>query len=138
MEWGRLYANLADDPRVQRAEVSDGAGWLLVESMGYCTSAETGGFIPHTQIERFLGGSKKPRKIAALVREKVWLPVEGGYLLNPDLWSEERNLSDSAEKKKAADRERIKAKRAAAKAAQNGDMSRDTSRDSSATVSRDT
>jgi hypothetical protein len=136
MEWGRLYANLADDPRVQRAEHTDGAGWLLIESMCYCTSAETGGFIPYTQIERFPGGSRKPKKIAALVRETLWLPVEDGYLLNPDLWTEERNLSDSAEKKKEADRNRQRAKRAkeaAEKAAKNGDLSRDMSRDSSAT-----
>jgi hypothetical protein len=134
MEWGRLYANLPDDPRVQRAEADGGAGWLLIESMCYCTSAETGGFIPHTQIERFGGGASKKKKIAALVRERLWLPVGDGYTLNPDLWTEERNLSDSAEKKREADRKRIAAKRAAEKAAQNGHLpDADMSRDSRAT-----
>lgn len=94
--------------------------------MCYCTSAETGGFIPHTQIERFSGGPKKKQKVAALVREQVWLVVEGGYMLNPDLWTEKRNLSDQVEKKKEADRKRIAAKREAERAGrENGDMSRD-------------
>lgn len=128
MEWGKLYANLPDDPRVQAAEDNGGAGFLLIESMCYCTSAETDGFIPHTQVERFGGGPKKKQKVAALVREHIWLPVDGGYHLNPDLWSEERNLSDQAEKKREADRERMRAKRAreaGEKAAQNGSQSRD-------------
>jgi hypothetical protein len=116
MEWGRLYANLTDDPRVQAAEADGAAGFLLFESIGYCTRAETGGFIPHTQIERFGGGKTKRVKIAALIRERIWLKVEGGYTLNPDLWTEERNLSDQAEKKKEKDRNRINAKRAAQRA----------------------
>lgn len=131
MEWGKLYANLPDDPRVQAAEAAaPGAAWLLVESMCYATRAERGGFIPHTQVERFGGGARLRQRVAALRREELWLPVENGYELNPDVWSEERNLSDSAEKKRHADRARIAAKRKAAKAEQE---SRDTSRDSRAT-----
>ena len=124
MEWGRLYANLPDDPRVQAAEDDGGAGFLLIESMCYLTSAETGGFIPHTQVERFGGGPKKKQKIAALVREKLWIPVEDGYLIDPRIWTEERNLSDQAEKKREADRNRMAAKRAAARS-HNGHESRD-------------
>lgn len=135
MEWGRLYANLPDEPRVQAVEDSAGAAWLLVESMCYCTSAETDGFIPRTQVERFGGGPKKKQKIAALVREELWIPVPDGYLLDPRLWNEERNLSDQAEKKREADRKRIAAKRAAEKAAQNGHLPDDMSRDSRATCS---
>lgn len=133
MEWGKLYANLTSNPRVQAAEDSASAGWLLIESMCYLTSAETKGFIPHTQVERFGGGSKRKQRVLALVREQLWIPVEGGYLIDPELWTEERNLSDAAERKKEADRKRIAAKRAAAKAAQNGHVSRDMSRDSRAT-----
>ena len=122
MEWGRLYANLPDEPRVQAAEENGGAFGLLVESMCYCTSAETGGFIPDSQLRRFLG--HKTGRVTALAREGLWLRGErdgrGGYLLDPEIWTEERNLSDSAEKKREADRNRIAAKRAAAKAGQNG------------------
>jgi hypothetical protein len=136
MEWGKLYANLPDDPRVQAAEASDGAAWLLVESMCYCTRAERAGFIPRTQVERF-GGARLKQRVAALVREQLWLPVDGGYLLNPDVWTEERNLGDSAEKKRKADRERQAAKREAerkARVAANGSgESRDMSHDSRAT-----
>src|SRR6185437_14887573 len=127
MEWGRLYANLPDDPRVQAAEDDGGAGFLLIESICYCTRAESGGFIPHTQVERFGGGAKKRQKVAALVREKLWQPVKDGYVLDPLLWSEEKNLGDQAEKKREADRKRIAAKRAAERAAQNGHESRDSS-----------
>lgn len=138
MEWGKLYANLPDDPGVQAAEAAaPGAAWLLVESMCYCTRAERAGFIPRTQVERFGGGSRLKPRVAALVSEELWLPVQAGYLLNPDVWTEERNLSDSAEKKKKADRERIaarrEAERVAREAAKAADVSRDKSRDSSAT-----
>lgn len=121
MEWGRLYARLPDDIRVQAAEASGGAFGLLVESMCYCTSAESEGFIPDSQLRRFLGF--KPGRVAALAREELWLRDEkrNGYTLNPEIWNEERNLSDSAERKRQADRERVAAKRAAARfAAQNG------------------
>ena len=120
MEWGRLYANLPDEPRVQAAEDNGGAFGLLIESMCYCTSAETGGFIPDSQLRRFLG--HKAGRVTALAREGLWLRDDGrrGYLLDPEIWTEERNLSDSAEKKREADRNRIAAKRAAAKAGQNG------------------
>jgi hypothetical protein len=140
VEWGKLFANLPDDPRVQAVEANGGGAWLLVESMCYCTRAERGGFIPYTQVERF-GGAKLKQRVAALVGERLWLLVEGGYLINPDIWNEQRNLSDSAEKKKRADRERLAAKREAdtraravdGAAAASRDRSRDRSCDSRAT-----
>jgi hypothetical protein len=133
MEWSRLYANLPDEPRVQAAEDSDSAGWLLVQSMGYCTRVERGGFIPHTQVPLF-GGPRLKQRVAALVREKIWIEVEGGYELDPEIWSEERNLSDQAERKRKADRERIAAKREAERAGQNGSrVSRDCRATDSAT-----
>jgi hypothetical protein len=135
MEWGKLYASLTDDPRVQAAEADGCAGWLLIESMCYCTSAESDGFIPFTQVDRFGGSTRLKRKVNALVREGLWIPVERGYLLDPEIWSEERNLSDQAEKKREADRRRIAAKRAAAKATQNGRALDPVSRDSRATCS---
>jgi hypothetical protein len=118
MEWGRLYANLPTLTRVQAAETDGGAFGLLVESMCHCTSAESEGFIPDGQLRRFL--SYKPGRVAALVREELWLRDEkrDGYVLNPEIWNEERNLSDSAERKRAADRDRIAAKRAAARFAE--------------------
>ena len=121
MEWGRLYANLPHLTRVQAAETDGGAFGLLVESMCHCTSAESEGFIPDGQVRRFLG--YKPGRVAALAREELWLRDEkrNGYMLNPEIWNEERNLSDSAERKRVADRERVAAKRAAARfAEQNG------------------
>ncbi len=120
MEWGRLYANLPAEPRVQAAEDDGRAFGLLVESMCYCTSAESEGFIPDTQVRRFLG--YRPAGVIALAREELWVRDDDrrGYLLDPRIWTEERNLSDSAEKKREADRKRIADKRAAAKAGQNG------------------
>lgn len=133
MEWGKLYANLPDDPRVQAVEDSAGAAWLLVESMCYCTSAETDGFIPRTQVERFGGGPRKKQKVAALVREELWIPVPDGYLLDPRLWNEERNLNDQVERKRKADRERIAAKREKDRATGKAGVLAAQSRDSSAT-----
>ena len=129
MEWCKLYANLPNILRVQAAEDNGGAFGLLAESMCYCTSAESGGFIPDSQVRRFL--CHRPARVAALAREKLWIrdDVRRGYLLDPEIWDEDRNLNDSADKKRRADRERIAAKRAASKAGQNGHVSRDMSRD---------
>jgi hypothetical protein len=122
MEWGKLYASLPDEPRVQAVEDKDGAGWLIIQSIGYLTRVESDGFIPHTQVPRF-GGPRLKQRVAALVRERIYIEVDGGYEIDPALWNEERNLSDQAERKKKADRDRIAAKRAAA---QNGSgLSRD-------------
>jgi len=133
MEWGKLYASLPDEPRVQVAEDRDGAGWLLIQSIGYCTRVESGGFIPDTQVSRF-GGPRLKQRVAGLVREDIWIKVKGGYVLDPMLWNEERNLSDRAERKKQADRERIAAKRAAEKASRaDSDKSRDSRATGSAT-----
>jgi hypothetical protein len=132
MEWCRLYASLPDQPCVQAAEHSaPGAGWLLIESMCYLTSAESQGFIPRTQVPRF-AGPDLDRRVKALVSEEIWLEEDRGYLLNPDIWNEERNLSDAAERKRRADRERMAAKRASERAARDA---RDVqvSRDSRAT-----
>lgn len=132
MEWSKQYASLVDDPRVQAAEDDGGAGWLLWQSISYCARVETDGFIPHTQIGRF-GGPKLKTRVAALVREGIFVPSEGGYQLDPDLWNEDRNLDGAAERKREADRRRIAEKRAKERAAQNGHASM--SRDSSATCS---
>jgi hypothetical protein len=132
MEWSKQYANLVDDPRVQAAEDNGSAGWLLWQSISYCARVETDGFIPHTQIARF-GGPRLKMRVAALVREQIYVPAEGGYRLDPDLWSEERNLNDAAERKREADRRRVADKRAAERASQNGYLSRDSRATGSAT-----
>jgi hypothetical protein len=140
VEWCKLYANLPDDPRIQAAEDDGAAGWLLVQSFCYVTRAESlidgEGFIPDTQVRRF---GCIPEQVAALVRERLYIrdDLRKGYLLDPEIWNEDRNLSDSAEKKRTADRERMRAKREAARAAQNGHVSRDSRATSRATASRD-
>jgi hypothetical protein len=128
MEWFKFFANLPDDPRVQAAEDDGDAGWLLVQSFCYVTRAESladgEGFVPDTQIRRFGCTS---RQVAALVRERIYIrdDLRKGYMLDPSIWNEDHNLSDSAERKREADRKRIAAKRAAARARQNGHESRD-------------
>ena len=131
MEWCRLYANLDDDVRVQRAEhAAPGCAWLLIQSFMYCTRAESQGFVPPTQLPRF-GVSYSDVRVKALVSEGLWLVESDGHLLDPDIWTEDRNLSNSAERKKEADRERMRAKRAA----ERGEAYLPhVSRDSSATV----
>lgn len=137
MEWCKLYANLYHQPEVQAAEDAvDGAGWLLGCAIMYCTETETGGFVPDTQIRRF-GLANLDAKVKVLAAEGCWLREDRGYRLNPDLWSEERNLSDSAERKKEADRLRMRAKRARERDGQAGQESRDRRATGRATVSRD-
>jgi hypothetical protein len=136
VEWCKLFANLPDDPRVQAVEEC-GAAWLLVQSICYCTRAESDGFIPATQVARF-GGDHLADRVAALAHEGLWVQVTNGYMIDPHLWNEEKNLNDQVEKKRKADRERIAAKRAKEKA-DSGEplMSRDSRATSRATCRRD-
>ena len=140
MEWSKLFANLPDDPRIQAAEDDGGAGWLLVQSFCYVTRAESlvdgEGFIPDTQVRRF---GCTPKQVTALVRERLYIrdDLRKGYLLDPDIWNEDRNLSDSAERKRKADRERMAAKRAAVRSELNGHLSRDSRTTHSATRGQD-
>jgi hypothetical protein len=142
MEWCKFYANLPDLPRVQAADdAAPGAFKLLMQAMAYLTRAESGGFIPDTQVPYF--GPRWKARVAALVAEGLWIREERGYRVDPEIWSEERNLNDSAERKKEADRKRVAAKRAAEKAAREaaareaGDASRDSRATCRATPGRD-
>jgi hypothetical protein len=112
MEWCKFYANVAHQPEVQAAEDEvEGALSLLFVAFGYVTEAETGGFIPDSQVRRF-GLANTEAKVKALAAEEIWLREDRGWRLNPDLWSEERNLSDAIEQRRERDRERQRRHRA--------------------------
>ncbi len=97
MQWCRLYACLDANVRVQAADdEAFGSGWTLVQSFMFLTAAESDGFIPRSQALRF-GGPNLTERIAALVRHGLWIPVDGGYKIDPAIWSEERNLLRSWE-----------------------------------------
>ncbi len=130
MEWCKFFASLPFDIRVQAAEDAvHGAGWVLSQSIAYLTLAESDGFIPASQARRF-AAPDIDGAIKALVSEDIFRPRDNGYDIDPDLWNEERNLSDSAERKKQRDRERMRAVRAAAR---EGREAEEESRDSRAT-----
>lgn len=137
MEWCKLYANLDDDPRVQAAEdAAENSAWLLVQAIMYCTriaeTTDTPGLVPRTQIPRF-GGRNTDQRVKALVSEHLLIPQDAGYLLDPDVWNPDRNLDGSADRKRAADRNRMASRRAAERARR--DLEASASRDSRATGS---
>ncbi|GAA2107675.1 hypothetical protein [Streptomyces synnematoformans] len=108
MEWCKLFARFPADIAVQRA--GEKAGWLFILGMCYCAEEESDGFIPETQLPRFgLRGTKQ--RVAALLREDLWVAVDGGYQVAS--WSRLQRPTERIERKRERDRSRQAAKRAA-------------------------
>jgi len=123
VEWCRLYARLPDDIAIQRA--GERAAWLFVLGMCYCTSEESDGFIPVTQLPRF-GLPQTSARVHALVREGLWTKADRGYTVTR--WRDLQTPTDRIERKRKADRERQAAKREEERRAlHNGDVAHDTS-----------
>lgn len=77
MTWIKLDDNFPTNPKVLAA--GDLAGWLYVCGLCYCGNALTDGFIPAAAVARLTGLSAAQEHAAALVREGLWLEVDGGF-----------------------------------------------------------
>jgi len=71
------------NPKVRAA--GKDAAIMYIAACGYCNQFLTDGFISHPAIETisFLAFQKQPKKtINLLLEQKLWLEVEGGYLIH--------------------------------------------------------
>jgi hypothetical protein len=89
MEWVKLYTRLPGDGAILRA--GEQAAWLFIVGLCYCGHDESDGFIPHEQLRRF-GLPRTPSRVTALVREGLWLEVDGGYVVAR--WKDRQLTSD--------------------------------------------
>lgn len=75
-----LDVNYPRDAAIRRA--GEAAELLFVRSLAYSKGARTGGFIPDYDLDVVAAGLKSAtRRIPALVREELWTPVDGGWLI---------------------------------------------------------
>ena len=99
MEWVKLASTYYLDAAVMRA--GEAAEVLFVRAMAYCGDQENDGRIPFEALSR-LTPTRGRSRANALVREGLWVEVEGGYqFVN---WA-----------KRQVDLQRLQAKRAAAR-----------------------
>lgn len=135
MEWFKLAANYADDPKIVAA--GEEAEVLFVRALAYCADAETGGFLPSKLVAR-LTPTKTKKRVESLVQNGLWLEVPGGYRVRS--WMNWQSELETLAQRRRSDRDRKRAQRereAAARAAAEEQVSRDASRDSHADPSRD-
>lgn len=129
MEWFKLAANYADDPKI--VAVGEQAELLFIRALAYCARAETSGKLTRTSLER-LGFTRVMRRVEKLVNSGLWTEVEDGWRITR--WDEWQSELDALAARRNSDRERKRAQRereAAAKAKANAQSSRDSHADTS-------
>lgn len=126
MEWFKLAANYADDPKI--VAVGEQAELLFIRALAYCARAETAGKLTRTSLER-LGFARRMRRVEALVKAGLWTEVEDGWQITR--WAEWQSELDALAARRHSDRERKRAQRERAAAAKADFASRDNSRDTS-------
>ncbi len=97
--WVKWHVRYFDDPKV-RAAGKDGA-WLYAAALLYAKDQLTDGFIPKDQVPVLAAQAwAQPRGAKALVREGLWLEVDGGYQVAR--WGEWHQPAEAVEKERLA------------------------------------
>lgn len=99
----RYYADVALMRAGEPAEV------LFTRGLAYAGEQETDGFIPTEALPR-LTPTRGRARVNALIREGLWEPVLGGWLICG--WVKHQITADQLEQKRAAGRERVAKHRA--------------------------
>jgi hypothetical protein len=107
--YGKLLANYADDDAIIAA--GEKAELLFCRAIAFLSTSDSDGYVTDRQLERRVGSGMRDvrARAQALVREGLWLRVEGGYQVRSYL-----KINDSAEekgRKLASDRERKRRER---------------------------
>ncbi|WP_043644131.1 hypothetical protein [Nocardioides alkalitolerans] len=107
MDWVKLPTNYYLDPAIIAA--GDEAEMLFVRAFAYAGDHETDGMIPAAAIIR-LTPHNPAERVAALLREGLWVEVENGYRI-ARWWDDLQETAASLEGKRAAERDRQRAYR---------------------------
>lgn len=99
----RYYADVALMRAGEPAEV------LFTRGLAYAGEQETDGFIPAEALPR-LTPTRGRARVNALIREGLWEPVLGGWLITG--WTRHQISSDQLEQKREAGRKRVEKHRA--------------------------
>ena len=132
MEWFKLAANYADDPKIVAA--GEQAELLFVRALAYCAREETAGLVSKNLVKR-LTPSNANRRAATLVKVGLWVEVEDGYQIKR--WADWQSELDALAARRRSDRDRKRAQREREAAAREDEKSRDASRDNTPDTSRD-
>ena len=98
-----LDVDYARDEAIRRA--GEDAELLYLRGLAYSKGHYKDGFIPDYDLAvPAVGMRRVPARVAALVREDLWIPVSGGWQIRS--WHDWNETSDqtAAKKKRAADR----------------------------------
>lgn len=95
-----LDMNYVRDPKIRRA--GPDAELLFIRGLAYCKSGSTEGFIGAYDLDVVaIGLNKVPARVAALVREELWIQTDGGWVVKAwGRWnmSSEQIASEKAKK----------------------------------------
>lgn len=79
--YAKLSATFYRDDAILRA--GEAAETLYVRGLAFCAESVSDGFITELQVEHVIGVRLKAlaQRVEALVREGLWEPVDGGYVV---------------------------------------------------------
>lgn len=107
MDWIKLSSNYYLDTALHAA--GEEAEILFVRALGYAGASESGGFVPEGMVASICPRRPRPRA-EALVREKLWTKVRGGYQIRN--WHNAQRELEALVERKRRDAERKRQERA--------------------------
>jgi hypothetical protein len=126
-DWVKLSQRYFHDPRIRglNGDLADAAEVMFTRGLARAGEVGCAGFIPEQDVELLARRRRYAALVRALTESGLWHAVPGGYQVTR--WADWQDHLDALTRKRTADRERQRRRRAAAR---NGNpLSRDMSRD---------
>lgn len=125
-----LDVNYARDRAI--AAAGEEAELLYLRALAYCKGTFSEGFVPDHEVDEIAKRLKRvPQRIAALVREELWSPTDGGWLIRN--WNRWNESSEEVQAKREREAERQRRKRERDKDRTEAGVTADVQRDNAVT-----
>lgn len=109
MDWVKLYVRYYVDERIEALPDAD-TEMMFVRGLGRAGELRREGFIPEESLPKLARKRRYAASVSALLASGLWTKVDGGYqITNWDHW---QDALDALAKRRAADRERQRRRRA--------------------------
>lgn len=130
MDWVKLAVRYYFDPAIRgmNGDLADAAEVMFTRGLARAGEIGQAGFIPEQDVPLLARRRRYGAVVKVLTESGLWTAVPGGYQVRR--WSDWQDHLDALTRKRTADRERQRARRASAREDRPGStLSRDASRD---------
>lgn len=133
MDWVKLAVRYYADPKI--ATLDESAELMFVRGLARAGEEAAEGFIPEHALPELARRRRHAALVDALVNAGLWSPVPGGYQIVR--WSDWNGELDALARRRAADRERQRRRRAAERSKNSGHVTNGNGHVTPETLSRD-